>query len=364
MPLHNHLLTSVGVGVCLVTLAGCTGDKDGPTYKTQAATQGALVMEVTAVGTLQPMESVDIGSDLTGQVSEVLVEPNHQVEQGQVLARLEPRPFQIVVNESKAAVASAKAAIKQAQVNLDKSSIDLARTQRLVDQGAATQVELLNASTQVELFRAQLSSSKAQLQQAQAGYARAMENLNDTVITSPIKGVVLQRQVEPGQTVVSSMSATTLFTVASDLSRMKAEVDIDEADVARLAPGQPAIFTVSAWSDRSFDATVAQVDLSPDPTSAVVVYVAELHLDNPDLALRPGMTATATIETGRLDDGLLVPSAALRFLPEGASKSGSQVWILEGGQPVAVKVELLGSDGMHSAVSGIEPGTEVITGVL
>lgn len=364
MPLHKHTWSSLGLGIGLVALVGCSGNKDGPGYETQAATQGALVMEVTAVGTLQPMESVDIGSDLTGQVSEVLVEPNDEVEAGQVLAHLEPRPFQIVVSESKAAVASAKAAIKQAQVNLEKATTDLARTKRLVEQGAATQVEMLNASTQVELFKAQLSSSKAQLLQAQAGYARAMENLDDTTITSPIQGVVLQRQVEPGQTVVSSMSATTLFTVASDLKRMKAEVDIDEADVARLAPGQTAIFTVSAWSDRSFEAEVARVDLSPDPTSAVVVYVAELHLDNPDLALRPGMTATATIETGRLEDGLLVPSAALRFLPEGASKSGTQVWILEGGKPVAVNVELLGSDGMHSAVSGIEAGTEVITGVL
>lgn len=363
MRLHNQTLSGVGLALCLVTLAGCDSNKDGPSYVTQAATEGALVMEVTAVGTLQPMESVDIGSDLSGQVAEVLVEPNDVVAKDQVLARLEPRPFQIAVSESKAAVANAKAAIQQAQVNLDKASTDLARTQRLVDQGAATKVELLNASTQLELSRAQLSSSKAQLMQAQGGLARAMENLDDTVITSPIAGVVLHRQVEPGQTVVSAMSATTLFTVASDLTRMKAEVDIDEADVARLSPGQSAVFTVSAWSDRVFQAQVAQVDLSPDPTSAVVVYVAELHLDNPDNALRPGMTATATIEIGRLDESVLVPNSALRFVPEGSYKEGTQVWLLEGGKPVPLQVGVLGSDGRNSAVSGIDAGTEVITGV-
>ncbi|MCB9760296.1 MAG: efflux RND transporter periplasmic adaptor subunit [Alphaproteobacteria bacterium] len=344
-------------------LVGCAGDRAPKGYATAEAAVGALRMEVTAVGALQPMESVDIGSDLTGQVSEVLVDTNQQVTAGAVLARIDPKPFEIAVMEAKGAVASARAAIAQAEANLAKAQEDLDRTERLYAAGVSTEADRSSARTQAQVAAASLASARAAMTQALGTQERAREALDDTVITSPIDGVVLQRQVDPGQTVVSAMTATTLFVVASDLSRMKAEVDIDEADVARVQPGQRAMFTVSAWPERRFEAEVAQVDLSPDPTSAVVVYVAELHLDNPEGALRPGMTVTATIETGRLDDVVLVPAAALRFTPDdAASAEGARVWTLEAERPVAHPVELLGTDGMMSAVEGVEAGTAVITG--
>jgi HlyD family secretion protein len=347
----------------LLTQPAC-GTPAERSYLTAPAEVGALSMEVTAVGTLQPLESVDIGSALSGTVAEVLVEQNQRVSAGQVLARLDAEPFEIAVSEARAMVASASASVRQAEASLEKARQDLERSRRLAEQGAASEVELLSARTQLELSQAGQEVARAQLLQAVAGLERAERSLGDAVIESPIDGVVLRRAVEPGQTVVSAMSAATLFTVASDLSRMKAEVDIDEADVARLEPGQRATFTVSAWPERRFDAAVARVDLAPDPASAVVVYVAELHLDNPDGALRPGMTVTASVETGRLDEVVLVPSAALRFTPEGAPSRGSRVWTLEGAVPAAIDVEVLGTDGVHSAVSGLGADVEVITGVI
>lgn len=361
-------MTHVGFGrlapvVAVLLWTGCGPGETDASWSTAAAQTGDLLVEVTAVGTLQPVDAVEVGSDLTGEIAEVLVEANDRVTEGQVLARIDPRPFEIAVSEARSSVASARASVAQADANLELAQLDQGRTQALFDRGAATQMELDNARGKLRLQEATRAAARAQLGQAYSSLERATENLEDTVIVSPIDGVVLQRAVEEGQTVVSAMSATTLFEVASDLSSLQAEVDIDEADVARVQPGQSTRFTVAAWPDRTFDATVSRVDLSPDPTSSVVVYVAELRLDNPDGALRPGMTATASIETERFEDVVLVPSAALRFSPDDAvSGAGPQVWTHDGtfsAHPVTV----LGSDGLQTAVDGLHEGVVVVTGV-
>ncbi|MED5371229.1 MAG: efflux RND transporter periplasmic adaptor subunit [Myxococcota bacterium] len=366
MPAIRRTLPLLTLSLGLTLLSACRGGPPGPEgYMEEESTAGDLALEVTAVGTLAPIEEVEIGSDLTGEVAEVLVDVNDRVKAGQVLARIEPAEFEMAVSEAKGTVQSAQAAISTAKVNLEKGEADHARLQRLMDKGAATQVEVFDARIQVDLYKAQLASAQAQLAQARSSLERAQQDLEDTEIRSPIDGVILDRQVDPGQTVVSSMSTTTLFTVASDLARMKAEVDIDEADVARLSEEQPATFSVSAYPSESFPATVYRVALSPDEDADTVVYVAELRLDNADGRLRPGMTATATIETGRVEDATLVPSAALRFAPRGES-AGDKVWQVQGEKspPSAIPVTVLGSDGNTTAVSGLDAGTRVITGEM
>mgnify|MGYP000716195279 CR=1 FL=1 len=349
--------------IALTALSGCAPSDAEEGWTEVAAVRGDLVVEVTAVGTLQPVDSVEVGSDLTGEIAEVLVEANDLVQAGQVLARIEPRPFEIAVAEARSAVASARASVAQAEANLDLARREHDRTAALVERQAATRMELENAASKLRIQSAVRDSARAQLAQARSSLERAGENLEDTVIVSPIDGVVLQRSVSPGQTVVSAMSATTLFEVSTDLSRLQAEVDIDEADVAQVEPGQPTRFSVAAWPDRTFDATVARVDLSPDLTSAVV-YVAELHLDNPDGALRPGMTATASIESARFEEAVLVPSAALRFEPTldaAPSGMGPHVWTLAGDWQ-ALPVDVLGADGQWTAVEGLPVDTLVVTG--
>lgn len=348
---------ALGVGVfALVALITWwvwpTGEQDGG-WQQETVTRGPLVMTVTAVGKLEPVDSVEIGSDLSGRLETVAVRTNDPVTAAEELARLDPEPFENVVAQARAQVASARAALTQARVNLESGKRDQGRAARLLEDGAVTQVEADNADLAVEVGEANVSAARAQLAQATATLERAEDDLRDSVITSPIDGVVTQRYVDPGQTVVSAMQATPLFEIASDLGQMKAEVGIDEADIGVVSEGLPATFTVSAWPNRVFEATVASVDIAPDPTQAVVTYDAELRISNDDLALRPGMTATADIEIGRLDDVLQVPGAALRFTPKNAEPGkGPTVWRLVDKAPQPIAVTVLGSDGARSAIAG------------
>ena len=356
---------AVGVGALLIAMLALFrgGGDDG--YDTVALSSGRLVQRVTAVGQLEPVDHVEIGSDLTGQLVEVLVDENDTVAAGAVLARLDPEPFDNAVTQRRASTASAWATARKASVDLERAQQDLARTKRLYDRGAATEVALSEARLTVEAAQAQVDATRASHRQAAALLERAQNDLRDTVIVSPIDGVVIRRMVDEGQTVVSSMSATPLFEVASDLGALMVEVEVDEADVGLVAPDQPARFTVAAWPDRTFDATVVTVDLAASAASSVVVYGTELHVDNTDGALRPGMTATAEIQVGEVADALLVPTVALRYRPIGIdAPSGDHLWTLDDSELVAVPVRLGGSDGATTAVygEGLRDGLDVVIG--
>lgn len=334
-----------------------------PSYTTATVTRGALAEKVTAVGRLEPLNSVEVGSELSGKVDAVLVEVNQTVTKGQMLASLDASPFENAVLQAKAQLASARASLTQAKVTEEGARLDAERNIRLLDHGAATAVDVEDARIARDKAVAARGAADAEVALRAAALARAEQDLRDTVITAPIDGVVTVRLVDPGQTVVSAMSATALFTVASNLKDLKAEVGVDEADVGKVAAGQPARFTVSAWPDRTFAASVETLDLAPQEDKDVVTYDADLRVHNDDLALRPGLTATAEIEVGRLDDVLLVPSTALRFEVE-PGHEGDDVWVLEGGKPRAVSVTVLGSDGLSTAIlaDGLDAGADVIVG--
>jgi HlyD family secretion protein len=342
----------------------------GGSYTTEVSVASDLVVEVTAVGTLEPVSTVDIGSDLTGKVARVLVDENAQVAAGELLAEIDRTPFEAAVDEARARVSSAEAAVAKARVELDRATLTRDRTARLVGRGAATEVEATGTRLDADAAQAALDSALADRAQARAALVSADRDLADTEIRSPIDGVVLHRLVEPGQTVVSAMSATSLFEVASDLGALQVDVGVDEADVATVSDGLPVTFTVSAWPDRTFPATVASVDVAPDPDAEVTQYDARLQVDNTERLLRAGMTVTAAIRTRTIEGAVLVPNRALRWRPRSGDGPGATteavegdgVYVLDGGAPRLVTVTVLGTDGVHTAVRGLEPGAAVVVG--
>lgn len=339
--------------------------------ETAPVTRGDLSVTITAVGTLQPRNVVSVGSELSGVVATVHAEANDTVAAGAPLADLDTSLLHAQAEQTGAAVRAAEASVTQARVNLHAAKRELERVRGLVAATAAAQGELDSAETTAAQAESSLQLALAQLAQARAAASASATNLRKAHIVSPIAGVVLERNVEPGQAVVSALQATTLFKVAEDLRHMELSVAIDEADVGQVLVGQRADFTVAAWPDRVFAAEVTKVHLSPDAGQQVVTYAAELSVENPDLVLLPGMTATVKVVARSWDDALLVPNAALRYTPPGdsspppAPREGrryARVWIPEGDGARPVEVLPLATDGRHTVVEApdLPVGTELV----
>jgi len=362
------------------------------TYRTQSVTVGDLALTVTANGTLQPTRAVNIGSELSGTVARVLVDVNDAVKKGQVLVELDTAKLADQVVRSRAALAAANAGVAQAQATLSEARANLARLQevaRLSGGKVPSAAELDSAKAAVARGDANLLNTRAGVESARAALATDTTNLGKAAIRSPIDGVVLTRNVDPGNAVAASLQAVTLFQLAEDLRHLRLQVNVDEADVGQVQPGQHASFTVSAWPNRQYPATITRVAYGSTITDNVVTYVSYLDVDNADLSLRPGMTATATIGATERHGVRLVPNAALRFTPAaastqrgglvsklmprmpaqaprqaGAANGGGMrtVWVLKNGAPVSVSVRTGLSDGRMTEIVGGElaPGTPVI----
>jgi HlyD family secretion protein len=287
-------------------------------YETQPAQRGALVVHVTATGTLQPINQVDVGSELSGLVRDVFVDFNDVVRKGQEIARLDTTRLEAQVLQSQAALDAALARVAQAKASQLETAAQLARLEHVHEMSGGkvpSAAELDAARATAERGRAEVASAEAAAGQARATLSTQRTDLSKTAIRSPIDGIVLKRTIEPGQTVAASLQAPILFTLAEDLTRMELLVSVDEADIAAVAEGQTAKFAVDAWPGERFDATVAQVRFGADALEGVVTYGVLLRVENPERRLRPGMTATAEVEVKRIADALLVPNAALRFAP-------------------------------------------------
>lgn len=354
---------AAGVGLLGLGLIGwlTLGGSEDAGWDTLPVERATLTTKVTAVGQLEPEHVVEVGSDQSGKLITVEVEENARVEEGQILAQLDPAPFQHAVSQATAQLASARASANKAALELEDAIRTRDRTQRLFDRGAATQNEVDSAQLDVELAQASVASARASREQAAASLADAEADLADTTIRSPIDGVVIHRFVDPGQTVVSSTAATALFEVASSLEALEVEVGVDEADVGSVHEGQTATFTVSAWPEQVFTAEVVNVDLAPDPDEDVVTYNTDLRVVNTEGLLRPGMTATADIVVAELTDVLQVPSLALRYRPDPrATSEGDAVYVLRDDAAVRVPVTLLGTDGVNTAVKGELTESDVV----
>lgn len=385
---------AVLVAIVAVGIAVLRSGNGQVRYQTAKVERGNLTVVVTATGTLQPTNQVDVGSELSGIVKSVAVDYNDTVKVGQVLARLDTTKLEAQVLQSDAALKAAQARVREAQASENEMQRKLVRAKELFDQKFVSEEALVTAQAAADRAAAALQSARSQAEQAQATLEVDRTNLAKSVIRSPINGTVLARKVEPGQTVAATLQAPVLFTLAEDLTKMELHVDVDEADVGQVLRGQSATFTVSAYPGRDFPSKVTDVRNAAKTVSGVVTYETVLTVDNADLALRPGMTGTANITVNRLGDVLLVPNTALRFTPPapavqekrsfvsrllpipprrapevgkaGTDRRHQRVWTLEEGKPVAIPVTVGASDGrMTEIVAGnVKPGLEVLTDVL
>jgi HlyD family secretion protein len=360
-------------------------------YRTVKAQRGDLTVTVTATGSVQPTNVVDVSSELSGIIRTVKVDYNDRVEVGQVLAELDTDKLEAEVAHSRATLLARKADVEEAEARVAEKQSEYERIKRLRAKNFSSQADLDTAKAAYQTALAALASARAEVEVAEANLDVDETNLKKACICSPIDGIVLSRQVEPGQTVASSLQAPVLFTLAEDLTQMELEVDIDEADIGKVRQGQRASFTVEAFPDLELPATITELRYAPETVDGVVTYKAVLAIDNSDMLLRPGMTATAEVNVAHIEDALLVPNAALRFAPpeqEPAPEPGGilrkifphrpqrarsrapargehgqrPLWLLRDGEPHAVTVTPGPSDGNKTQIlSGeVQAGDAVI----
>lgn len=360
------------------------------TFKLAKLERGPLSAVVSATGTLNPVVSVQVGSQVSGQIKEIFVDFNSPVKAGQLIARIDPETLQQKVRQAEAdveatqsAVAVQRAEVSRSRAILSDALRDYERKKMLVDKGFISSAERDKAQTTYDAALAGLRVTEAQTQngeaivrQRQAQVAQARIDLERTSIRAPVDGVVVKRSVEPGQTVAASLQAPELFVIAKNLSDMQVEASIDEADVGRVKLGQKARFTVDAFPGQNFEGEVRQVRKAATVVSNVVTYTVVISAENPQLALLPGMTANVQIATAHKDNVLKVPNAALRFRPTNAvspapsgnrksSPDRGRVWVVgSDGSPLSVEVGLgLGDGKMTEITTGdLTEGSEVILG--
>jgi HlyD family secretion protein len=284
-------------------------------YRTATVERGDIRVTISATGTLAAISTVDVGSQVSGQMTDVLVDFNDRVARGQVLARLDPSTYEAQIAQGAAQVDGARASLATAEAALRNAQADFDRKASLVERQLVARSDADLARAALDQARAQVNAARAQITQQQASTQTSRLNLQRSVIRSPVDGVVLTRTVEPGQTVAASLQAPVLFQIAEDLSKMEIVLAIDEADIGQVEVGQDVGFSVDAYPERQFRGRVAQVRLSATNTNNVITYPVVVAVDNPDQKLLPGMTANAEIEVSRRDDVLRVPNAALRFKP-------------------------------------------------
>ena len=393
------LLVVIAAVVIVRSKAGKTSETSH--FKTKDITAGSLTITVNATGTLKPTNQVDVGSEMSGNVKTVDVQYNDHVKKGQVLATIDASTYEAMVNQSKASLESAQAQVlnaeateKEAQSKLDR----LKEVWKLSGNKVPSKTDIDAAEAALQRAQASVATAKAQVSQAQATLNQNETNLSKLVIRSPIDGIVLSRAIEPGQTVQASFQGVTLFTLAEDLSIMELHVDVDEADVGEVKENQEATFTVDGYPDRTFKAHITQVRYGAKTVSGVVTYETVLDVDNSELLLRPGMTATADIIVNKLEKATLIDNAALRFNPsekdlaaysgqkegflkkiftrssqvkpqekeaEIKDKKSKKVWTLRDNILVPITITTGLTDGITTEITGgdIKAGAPVITGI-
>jgi HlyD family secretion protein len=348
-------------------------------YQFGKADRGEISVTISSTGSLEAVTTVEVGSQVSGTIANLYADFNSVVQEGQLLAQLDPTFLQATVNEQ-------KANRDRSQAEVNKAKRDLDRVRQLFEKSLVSQADLDAALTAYE-------TAEAGLKQAEASLQRAEVNLKYATIRAPISGVVISRDVEVGQTVAASLSAPTLFTIAKDLKEMQIEASVDEADIGLVKVGQKATFRVDAYPEDQFEGTVKQIRLSPVITSNVVTYTVLIGVNNPEEKLMPGMTATITIEVARSEDALRIPIAALRFTPSASemmkarenggnaraaaappgdlknsarSNGWTNIWTLDNGnlRPIPIKKGIQNAKYVEVLESPLAPGDQVIIGTL
>lgn len=347
-------------------------------YSTAPVTRGAVIRAVVATGTVNPVLTIIVGSYVSGTIQDIQCDFNTQVKKGQVCAKIDPRPYQTVVDQNRANLAVAQAQLAKDKANLAYAQVTFDRNARLAETNAVSKDALDNARSALDQAQAQIGVDEATIKQRQAQLEAAEVNLGYTNIISPVDGTVVGRNVTIGQTVAASFQTPTLFLIASDLTKMEVDTNVSESDIGSIKEGNKGYFTVDAFPNRSFQGAVTQIRQAPQTLQNVVTYDVVVSVENDDLALKPGMTAASRIITDARRDVLRVPSQALRYTPAGVAtrpagtRAGNQgastesshrtIWVLRDGSQVRIPVVVGLDDDTHAEiVSGdVAPGDRVI----
>ena len=359
------IISTAAAGIVLFVLfRGIFADRVNQ-YVTQQPQVGDLQITVTATGTLQPTRQVEIGSEVSGIISELLVDFNHNVKAGQVLARLDTQQLETRVASAKAELAVAKASLSDTKATLFEANAKLNRSRNLFKVNAVSQQELESHEAVALRAEAALKSAEAQVGLANASLEEALTAFSKAEIKSPVDGIVISREIDKGQTVAATFQTPILFVVAEDLSKMRLHLDIDESDIGLVKEGQQALFRVDAYPDKEFRAEINSVRFYPREVNNIVTYDAVLSVSNSEQLLRPGMTATADIQIENKKNVFLVPNRSLRFLAHEvetlrSALEGENVWIMKNGKPQPVAVETGLSDGEFTEILGGEITSEML----
>lgn len=369
----KKILTGILIAAVLGTAAFFSfGNKENEIkYRTEKAVRGDIVATVTATGTVNAVTTVLIGTQVSGTIKNIHADFNSPVKKGQVIALIDPATLEAQVSQARANLLSAKANLEKSEAALIDAKRTMDRNRELLSKNLIARSDLDTAETNHATAKAQVGVSKAQVAQTEAALKISETNLGYTKILSPVDGVVISRNVDIGQTVAASFQTPTLFTIAQDLTQMQIYTSVDEADIGNIKVGQDAEFTVDAYPDAAFKGTVSQVRNSPVIVQNVVTYDVVIKVDNPDLKLKPGMTANVSIVLIDKKDIIRIPNAALRFSPESKDKGRTQgqqrekgpgVWVLEAGNAKRISVKTGISDGNYSELvsGGISEGQELI----
>lgn len=353
-------------------------------YRTVEIAKGTITQVVRTTGKISPIVDVEVGAQVSGRIIKLYADFNSKVEEGQILAQIDPVPYKEKLQQDKANLKKAQAEVEQLEAKLKLADLELERDKELAEKGMLTQSELDNALANRKVLQAQLKAARAALEQASASLRLSRTNLEYTTIRSPTSGIVVSRNVSEGQTIVTNLSAQTLFVIANDLSQVQVEAAVPEADIGKIKEGMEAVFTVDSYPDVEFKGKVTQVRIAASTVQNVVTYPVIITADNPDGKLFPGMTANVAIEVAFKENVLYVPNSALRFKPtdtvtsrnskskegqngnEKSSALSHKVWVKDGKtiKPITVAIGI--SDGYFTEIVGgqVTEGQEVITGIL
>lgn len=364
----------VGLLIIMVVVIGgyllLKKNKNNIRYRTEEATRGDIVSSVTATGTVNPVTTVLVGTQVSGTIKHIYVDFNSPVKKGQIVAQIDPAIFEAQVEQSRANLFAAQANLQKAEATLLDAERTRERNKTLYSKNLIARSDLDTAETNYEIAKAQVEASRAQVEQAKASLKMAETNLMYTRIVSPVDGIVISRNVDVGQTVAASFQTPTLFTIAQDLTKMQIDCNVSEADIGRVRKGQDVEFTVDAYPDTIFKGKVYQIRNAPITIQNVVTYDVVVKVENPELKLKPGMTANVSIIIETKKDVLKIPNAALRFRPPELTRDkrtmkGKGVWVIEKGKLFRKEITLGISDGSYTEVSsGLKEGDRVIIEAL
>jgi len=396
---HRRRYLLAGILLMLLITGGTAwwiaGRSAGVYYTAAPVTRGAVARAVTATGTINPVLTIIVGTAVSGVIRELSCDYNTKVTKGQICAKIDPRPFQALVDQYKANLAVAKAQLEKDRANLEYTKVNSGRTALLAKQNSIAQDTADQSKSVYHQGQAQILLDEATVQQWEAQLAGAQVNLDYTDIVSPVDGTVVSRNVTMGQTVAASLQTPTLFLIASDLTKMEVDTNVSESDIGGVKENNPASFTVEAYPDRQFAGSVVQVRQAPQTLQNVVTFDVVVAVANPDMALMPGMTATTKIVTAQRDNVVRVPDQALRYVPANAAAAAptqpaapaapatvaasdapagaaaptkaaatrqGRVWVLANGNPLRVAVTLGLDDDTYTEIVGgdLKPGDQVI----